>query len=74
MLTDLNIIKRLKKVNEEQIKIICSNDGFYLFFIILIRSVSIADAVSNDPAPLPITVMSSAKSVVTFAKFKVPSI
>ena len=45
-----------------------------MFLIILIKSVSIAEAVSKDPAPFPITVMSSAKSVVTFAKFNVPSI
>ena len=39
----------------------------------LIRSLNIAEAVSIEPAPLPTTVTSSAKSVLRVATFKVPS-
>lgn len=40
----------------------------------LIKSDSMAEAVSKEPAPFPITVISSARSVVTVARFNVPSI
>ena len=43
-------------------------------FKILITSVNIADAVSSDPAPRPITVTSPAKSVLMVAMFNVPPI
>ena len=36
-------------------------------------SLSIAEAVSIDPAPLPTTVTSSARSVLSVATFSVPS-
>ena len=45
----------------------------YLDFQMLMRSLKIADAVSTDPAPLPTTVTSSARSVLSVATFSVPS-
>lgn len=42
-------------------------------FHILIISLKIAEAVSIDPAPLPATVTSSARSVLSVATFNVPS-